>query len=134
MMIYLIAQHPEVEKKVREEIEQFMGNDDYSYDNLKKMSYIDCVEKEVTRFYGPANNVILRAAAKDHFLKEVPITKGTFFGINYMGMHYSEEYYKNPTEFRPERWQGECDHIPTFAVGGFGSGPRSCIGKHLAKL
>ena len=66
-----------------------MKNDDYSYDNLKKLTYIDCVQKEVTRFYGPANNVILREAAKDHYLKEVPIQKGTFFGVNYMGMHDS---------------------------------------------
>ena len=67
-----------------------MKNDDYSYENLKKMTYIDYVEKEVTRFYGPANNIILRSAVRDHFLKGVPIKKGTFFGLNYMGMHYSE--------------------------------------------
>ena len=45
MMIYLIVQHPEVEEKVRAEIEEHMKEDDYSYENLKKMTYIDCVEK-----------------------------------------------------------------------------------------
>ena len=74
-----------------------MKEDNCTYENLKKMTYIDCVEKEVTRFYGPANNVILRAAARDHYLKGVPIKKDTFFGMNYVGMHYSEEYYENPT-------------------------------------
>ena len=66
-----------------------MNHENYRYDNLKKMTYIDCVLKEVTRFYGPGNNIILREVVNDHYLKGVPITKGTFFGVNYMGMHYS---------------------------------------------
>ena len=45
MMIYLIAQHPEVEKKVREEIDTYMKDEDYNYENLKGLTYIDCVEK-----------------------------------------------------------------------------------------
>ena len=31
MMIYLVVQHLEVEKKVREEIKEHMAEDDYSY-------------------------------------------------------------------------------------------------------
>ena len=30
-----------------------MKEGDYSYENLKKMTYIDFVGKEVTRVYGP---------------------------------------------------------------------------------
>ena len=134
MMIYLVYQHPEVEKKVREEIDQYMKVDDFSYENLKKMTYIDCVEKEVTRFYGPLNNGFLRIAKKDHLLKTVPIQKNTIILTQFLGVHYSEKYYKNPTEFRPERWIEECNYLPTFAIGGFSGGARACIGKHLAKL
>ena len=89
MMIYLIAQHPEVEKKVRQEIEEYMKDDDYSYENLKKLTYIDCIEKETTRFYGPVNGFLYRLSSKDHLLSEVPIKKDTYFGINYLGTHYS---------------------------------------------
>ena len=31
-----------------------MSNDDYSYENLKNLTYIDCIQKETTRYYGPA--------------------------------------------------------------------------------
>ena len=51
-----------------------------------------------------------------------------------LGSHYNEKYFKNPKEFRPERWEGECDNIPAFAFGGFSSGGRTCIGKHLALI
>ena len=51
-----------------------------------------------------------------------------------LATHYSQKYYKDPTKFRPERWISECDNVPTYAFTGFSGGPRSCIGKHLAKL
>ena len=54
-MIYLVVKHPEVEKKVRVEIEEFMKEDDYSYENLKNFTYIDNVEKETTWFYEHQN-------------------------------------------------------------------------------
>ena len=40
MMICYLAKYPEVEKKVREEVEQYMAKDDYSYENLKNFRYI----------------------------------------------------------------------------------------------
>lgn len=45
MMIYQIAKHPHIELKVREEIEKFMKEDDYSYENLKNFIYIDNLQK-----------------------------------------------------------------------------------------
>lgn len=52
LMIYSIATHPEVERKVREEIECHMNDEDYSFENLKNFTYIDLIQKETTRFYG----------------------------------------------------------------------------------
>ena len=92
------------------------------------------MEKEVTRFFGPGNGNAGRVALNDHHLKGVPIKKGTMLSIQPLGSHFSEKYYKNPKEFRPERWVDECNEIPAFAVGGFSGGPRTCIGKHLARL
>jgi cytochrome P450 len=54
MMIYSIATHPEVERKVREEINTYMKDEDYSFENLKNLTYIDLLQKETTRYYGPA--------------------------------------------------------------------------------
>ena len=78
-----------------------MGEEDYEYENLKKLNYIDCVEKEVTRFYGPLNVILTRLSVRDHFLRKIPIKKNTNLGIQPIGTHYSEQYYKNPREFRP---------------------------------
>ena len=111
-----------------------MKDDDYSYENLKNLKYIDWIMKEVTRYYGPINLNFLRINNSDFILKGVPIKKNTGFGVQHLGLHFSEEYYKNPTQFRPERWEEECNNVPTYAIGGFSGGPRTCIGKNLARL
>ena len=82
---------------MREEIDEYMKDDDFSYENLKKMTYIDCVEKEVTRFYGPVNGMFIRNIVRDYLFKGVPMKKGTFLMPQPMGLHYYEKYYKNPT-------------------------------------
>ena len=74
-----------------------MKDGDYSYENLKNFTYIDCVEKEVSRIFGPVNGIFTRISTEDFFLKGVPIKKDTAFAIQPIGTHYSEEYYKNPT-------------------------------------
>ena len=132
--IFEIARNPEVEEKVRAEIEEHMQTDDYSYENIKKLAYLDNVQKEVTRFYGPVVGTFLRHVETDFYLKGILMTKGIYIRTFTIGVHYSEKYYKDPTAFRPERWEGECDNVPAFAIGGFSAGPRTCIGKHLAKL
>ena len=133
-MIYLLVQHPEEERKVREEIYIHMKEDDYSYENIKKMTYLEYVEKETTRIFGPGNGTDSRVSSKDFYLKDVPISKGTFLRAQPLGTHFSDEYFSDPHVFRPKRWESECQNIPSFSFYGFGGGPRSCIGKQFAKF
>lgn len=133
-MIYMIALHPEVEKKVRAEIDEFMSEDDYSFDNLNNLKYIKNVQKETIRLRGPAPFLFFREIVKDHIFQGITLKKGTMINPCQVSNHYNEQYYKDPLEFRPERWDDECDDVPAFFVGGFSAGPRSCIGKSLAFL
>ena len=112
-----------------------MKEDDFSFSNLKRFVYLEGVQKETTRMYGPGTlGNFSRLCIKDHELKGIPIKKGVLIHNAPMGLHMSEKYYKNPTEFRPERWLGECDHNPSYSFLGFSGGPRVCIGKHLVQL
>ena len=61
MMIYIISTHPEVERKLREEVAKYIKSDeDITSANLKNLVYIDWIENETTRFYGPGNGIFLR--------------------------------------------------------------------------
>jgi cytochrome P450 len=61
MIVYYIVENKHVEERLRSEIsETFVTPDDMTYDNLKKMKYIDCIQEEVTRIYGPGTGAFLR--------------------------------------------------------------------------
>ena len=45
MIIYYLAIYPHIEAKVRSQIQQFMVTDDYSFENLKNLTYIDLLQK-----------------------------------------------------------------------------------------
>ena len=63
MMVYYIGKHPEVHKKLREQINSFIKTDaDLVYDNLKQLVYIDWIQHETTRMFGPANINFWRTA------------------------------------------------------------------------
>ena len=108
-----------------------MQEDDYTYENLKNFTYIDMIQKEVTRLWGPVPALFMREAQQDHYLGSIPVKKGTMVNL-VQSNHYNAAYFKDPYRFRPERWESECKDLPPFIMGGFGYGSRSCIGKHLA--
>ena len=45
-----------------------MNEDNYDFNNLKNFKYIEAVQKEVTRMFGPINFCVEREAVKTHKL------------------------------------------------------------------
>ena len=73
-----------------------MKGKEFTYENLKKLEYIDCVQKETTRFFGPINFLFSRICFRDCYLDGVSIKKGTIMNVQPIGTHYSERYFKEP--------------------------------------
>jgi cytochrome P450 family 3 subfamily A len=67
-------------------------------------------------------------------MKDIPITKGTCANIDTLANHYNPKYFKDPSVFRPERWESECDKLPPYVFLGFSAGPKVCPGKQMALL
>jgi cytochrome P450 len=135
MLVFALGNHPKIHKRVREEINAVIKSDaDITYENLKKLTYIDWIQYETTRMYGPSNGILFRVATEDNYLKDVQITKGTLVTTQNFGCHYNPNFFKDPFEFRPERWEKECNGLHPFAFIGFSAGIRTCIGKQLAYI
>ena len=98
------------------------------------MTYIDLIQKETNRIYGPAFALFFRKSQKDHYLANIPVSKGTIINMNAIPNRYNPETFEEPFEFRPERWQDDKNEVHPMTLMGFGSGPRGCIGKQLALL
>ncbi len=96
-MIYYISQNKDIEEKLRAHINQVIKSDiDITKDNLKKLTYIDWIQNETCRLYGPGFSNFPKIALRDHFISNVPIKKGTILNINLLCSSYDQNNYKNP--------------------------------------
>ena len=77
MMFNYLYLHPDCMRKVRQEVDKYIGAEqDITTETMSKMTYIDAVQNETLRLYGPGNGIMLRSALLDHFVKDVPSRRG----------------------------------------------------------
>jgi cytochrome P450 len=119
----------------------FVPDKDGKYDT-KTLPYINAVIKEVLR-HKVANivhNKIVQPFALAATTKCVdnkkktqyyPISKGDMATVCSYLQHHDTAYYKDPYEFRPERWLDNSKR-PYNSYFPFGGGPNMCSGKFLA--
>jgi len=127
-----LAQNPDVQEKLREEILETLKRHDgkITYDSLVEMEYLDKVIKETLRKY-PVVSVLPRKCTKDYTLpnSDIIIEKGTNVQIPVLGLHMDPEFYPNPERFNPENFSPESKaKRPDITWIPFGEGPRQCIG------
>ena len=72
------------------------SNDEITFETLKKLTYIDWIQSETLRYYGPANGNLIREARTDDMLLDVPIPKGALLTNQPKGTHFSSKYFKDP--------------------------------------
>lgn len=128
---YLLANHPEIQKKVLEEIVQIESGADNVVERLQKMPYINAVLNESMRLYPPAW-IVDRENIADDNIGDYNFLKGTLIGISFYELHRNPKYWKNPEEFDPERFLGEQKKESMQYFYPFGAGPRMCIGVGFA--
>ena len=128
---HLLADHPHVQAKMRQEILETIPPDHTpSMQDLKNLRYTKAVLEEVMRLY-PSAFWFARTALDDDTVMGYRIRKGdTIFVSQYVTQRLAE-YWEDPDSFRPERFlEGNAGH--RFAKLPFGGGPRTCPGSHFA--
>ena len=134
-MCLLLAQHPEVKAAVRNEILQLGLSEPLTSENLKQMTYLDQVMKEVLRLIPPVGGGF-RKVIKPFEFNGYFIPQGWSILYRVPNTHKDTSVYTDPSEFDPERFAPERaeDKSKPFANIPFGGGVRECIGKEFAKL
>ncbi len=131
---YLLTKNPWAMQRLHEEVDEVLGDRPATADDVREMPYLNQVIKETMRMYSPAW-LIGREALEDLELGPYRVPKGTQVLFPQVVMHYEEQYFPKPHEFRPERWHdGFEKSLPRFAYFPFGGGPRVCIGNHFANM
>jgi len=136
MLIYLINQHPEIKKKLTEEISNSqIDPNNLNFDTIKNLPYLDAVCQETLRMYQTGNGIFPRETLKEVTIGGVKFDKGSIITTQTFPVHFRSDLYEKPEKFIPERWLDEKNKIKTpqpFTFNSFSHGARSCIGKQLA--
>lgn len=129
---YLLSQHPEVETRLLDELNQVLQGRTPQMADLPRLPYTELVIKETLRLYSPAQ-FLFREALTDCEIGGYPVPAGTQLIAASWVLHRDPRFYDQPDEFRPERWESEkAKNLPKYAYAPFGGGPRLCIGNTFA--
>ena len=129
---FLLAQHPDVEHRLAEELDAVLDGRQPTFEDLPQLEYTEQVLKEAMRIYPPVPTVP-REPTEDITFGGYRIPKGATVGASQWVIHHDERFWDEPQTFRPERFDGEIDR-PDFAYFPFGGGPRRCIGQQFAMV
>ncbi|MGD1913381.1 MAG: cytochrome P450, partial [Rivularia sp. (in: cyanobacteria)] len=134
-MCLLLAQHPEVLAAVGKEQQQLGFSQPLTLENLKQMTYLDRVIKEVLRLIPPVGGGF-REVIKPCEFNGYFIPQGWSILYQIPETHQDSSIYTEPSEFDPERFSPSRaeDKSKPFTHVTFGGGVRECIGKEFAKL
>jgi cytochrome P450 len=129
---YLLAQHPQVEELLHEELERELSGRTPALEDLPRLTYTTMVIEETMRLYPPAW-ALSRTARGADTLGGYEIAAGSeVITLPYV-THRHPDFWDDPENFDPERFApGRNESRPRFSYFPFGGGPRQCIGQHFA--
>ncbi len=132
---YLLAMHPDIYKKVQEEVDTVLQGRTPTLADLTHLPYCLQVFKETMRLYPPAY-ALSRAPLHDVDIDGYILRKGQDIAfVSPYTMHRRPDFFPEPEKFDPERFTPENEkQLPRYAYMPFGAGPRICIGNHFAMM
>lgn len=131
---YLLAQHPEVDARLAEELRTVLGSRPPTAADLPQLPYTERVVTESMRLYPPAY-AMGRMAAVPTEVAGHPLAAGVVVILPTCIVQRDPRWFEEPEAFRPERWEDErVRRNPRYAYFPFGGGPRQCIGNGFAMM
>jgi len=133
---WLLANHPEVERTMCAEIDEFVTEETVSFETARQLTYTTAVFNEALRLYPSVPKDAVWAAADDVLPDGTAIRAGTqVVWLPYV-MARDPAIWPNPTAFDPTRFieEGKAKMFSPFVNSAFKAGPRTCLGLNMAKL
>ncbi|MED6217182.1 hypothetical protein PIB30_015300 [Stylosanthes scabra] len=132
-----LVNHPEIQKKVRDEIERVLGpGHQVTEPDTHKLPYLQAVIKETLRLRMAIPLLVPHMNLHDAKLGGYDIPAESKILVNAWWLANNPAKWKNPHEFRPERFLEEDSKVEAngndFRYLPFGVGRRSCPGIILA--
>ncbi|XP_068758984.1 cytochrome P450 10-like isoform X3 [Montipora capricornis] len=134
-LLYNLGTFPRIQEKLIQEIDKVVGYKSYiTAEHIAKMPYLKFCVKESLRFT-PTVAILSRVLDQDVVLSGYHVPAKTIVVIDLFSACHNENIFKDPSEFRPERWMRENkDEQHAFANLQFGYGVRMCVGRRIAEM
>ena len=129
---YLLAQNPEAEARMHEELDRVLAGRTPTIEDLPQLRYTEMVLAESMRLYPPAW-AMGRQATEDIELGPYLLPAGSYVFFSQYMIQRNAEFWPEPLKFRPERFTPEAKAGRSkFVYFPFGAGGRQCIGEWFA--
>ncbi|MFZ2407284.1 MAG: cytochrome P450 [Methylobacter sp.] len=129
--LYLLARHPDVLAKLRQEMDTLLQGNIPTAEDLQQLVYTKAVLNESMRFRPPVG-ILMRKIIKDTEIDGYSLKQGGLAIFSIYNIHHHPDFWPQPERFDPERFlNGENRR---FSFMPFGTGERICIGNHFALM
>lgn len=123
----LLDRNPDALAKAYAEVDRLEGRRP-EFDDLESLKWLRACFDEGQRIQGIP--FYSRDCYEEQELAGYRIPAGSILLTSPYGMQHDARYWREPQQFRPERWL--TDDIEKYAYLAFGIGPRRCLGMHMA--
>jgi cytochrome P450 len=129
---YLLAQNPEAETRLHDEIDTVLGGRRPVFEDLPRLRYAEMVLAESMRLYPPAWG-LGRRSLRDQVLGGIAIPVDSLVLMSPYLVQRDARFFPEPLRFDPMRFTPEAKASrPKFSYFPFGGGARQCIGEPFA--
>ena len=131
---YLLAQHPQIQSDVFDEIYATLQGRTPSIDDLPHLPLTRAVFEESLRLYPPGWGELRETISADEINGFALPPKAIIILCQWV-THRHPEFWEEPERFKPERFlSSAAANRHRFAYFPFGGGPRICIGMQFALI
>jgi cytochrome P450 len=125
---HLLAQNPEAEAKLHEELDRVLAGRPPTPDDLGQLRYTRNVIMESLRIYPSVPAFFRGIEGGDLKLGDQSVAKGTLLAFSPWTMHRKPELWPDPLRFDPDRWNPGQSRPHRYAYFPFAGGPYQCPG------
>jgi len=129
---YLLSEHPEIERKLHEEVDRVLAGRMPTAEDIPNLVYVRKVFLESMRLYPPVWTLGRRPEVEGLRIGRYVIPRKSTVLLSPYFAHHDERFFPDPERFDPERFEKEEEaKRPKYSYIPFGAGNRKCLGENF---